>query len=103
VDDAEIADGVNFHGDVVAGDDGLRRDVERFNAQAHAREHFDAPNDDIHGRALGFRQHATEAQNHAALQFLNDVQRFPDPDEYEADDDQSAYTEELEHVSPLSA
>src|SRR6266852_305548 len=103
VDDAEIADRVHFHGDVVAGDDVLRRDVERFDAQAHARERFDGPEDEIQPGALGLRQHAAETQHHTAFPFLDDVQRIPEPNQHEPHDDQRAYSEEHEHVSSLFA
>ena len=99
VDDAEIADGVHFHGDVVARDDVLRRDIERFDAHAHARKRFDGPEDEVEAGALRLRHHAAEAEDHAALPLFDDVEGIPEPDEHEADDDQRTYTEELEHLS----
>ena len=98
VDNAEIADGIHFYRDIVAGDDVLRRNVERFDAHAHASKRFDGPEDEIEAGALGLRQHAPEAKNHAALPLLDDVERIPEPDEHEADDDERTDAE-LEHVS----
>ncbi len=45
IDDAEITYGVYFNGDVVAGDDVLWRDVERFDAERDAIESFYGPED----------------------------------------------------------
>src|SRR5260221_447845 len=102
VDDAEITDGVHFHGDIVARDDVLRRDVQRFDAHAHARKRFDGPEHKAKAGAFGLRQHSAEAEDHAALPLFDDVQGIPEPDEHEADHDQRAYTEELEHVFLLN-
>src|SRR5258707_15620197 len=98
VDKAEIPDGIHFYRDIVAGDDVLRRNVERFDAHAHAGKRFDGPEDEIEAGALGLRQHAPETKNHAALPLLDDVQRIPEPNEHEADDDERTDAE-LEHVS----
>src|ERR1700687_450893 len=97
VDDAEITAGVHSHGDVVARDDVLRRDVQRFDAHAHARERFDGPEDEVEAGAFRLRHHTAEAEDHAALPLFDNVEGIPEQDEHEADDDERTDAE-LEHV-----
>src|SRR5262249_9627658 len=47
VDDPEVTNRVHFYRDVVAGDDVLRRNVQRFDAQRDAVEAFDGPKDQV--------------------------------------------------------
>src|SRR5438270_698069 len=99
VDDAEITHGVHFDGDVVAGDDILRRNVERFKPKADAVQRFDRPHHQPYARSLGFRQQSAQPQHHAALPLFNDVNRIPEPDQHDSDDDRHPH--ESDFHAPL--
>src|SRR5207248_10668599 len=67
-------------------DDVLRRNVERLNPHVDAVQCFYRPKNKIYAGALCFRYQSAEPQHDAALPLLDDVQRIPEPDEPQADD-----------------
>ena len=66
IDDAEVDDGVDAGGDVVARDDVLRRHVERHRAQRDAHHAVDRGDEQDEPRALGV-DHPAEPEDHRAL------------------------------------
>src|SRR4029077_8348491 len=85
IHNAEVAYRVHFYRDVVTRDHVLRRDVERFNSQRDACELVDRVQNKLQARALRLRQHSSQAQDHAALPFLNDIHGIEQPDQENQD------------------
>ena len=103
VDYAEVADRVYFYGDVVAGDDVLRRNVQGFDTEGDAVESFDGPENQIQACAFGHRQEAAEAEDYAAFPFFDDVEGVPEPDEEDEDDDDDSYESDFHFCAPDDA
>jgi len=85
VDDAEVRDGVDLHGDVVPGDDLLRRDVQRHGPQVDLHGLVDEGDEDEEPRPLDADQ-APEAEHHAALVLPGHLHRGEQEDQ--PDDEQ---------------
>ena len=75
IDDTEIDDGIDLHRYVVAADDVLRGHVENHRAQAEADDAINRTEDEDDARALGLRQELAEAEDHAALVLVEDLNR----------------------------
>ncbi len=75
--------------------------VERFDAQRDAVKRLDGPEDQAQSGGFGVRHHASEAQDHAALPFLDDVERIPEPDQKDDDGDQRAGEAEVSIIDLL--
>src|ERR1700679_59932 len=87
---AEVTYGVDLHGDVIAGDDVLRGDIESFDAQGDAREFIYGEKDQAQAGAKGIWLHPAQAQDDAAFPFLDDEDGVREPDEQ----DDYGYAEE---------
>ena len=82
VDDAEVGDGVDAHGDVVLGDDLLRRHVQRDRSQVDADHLVDERDQqDQAGALLG--DQAAEPEDDAALVLAQDPDRRGEDDQDE--------------------
>src|SRR5579859_5949 len=90
IHNAEVANRVYFNGNVIAGNDVLRRHVESFNAQRDAIKSLDGPEDQAQSGRLRFGHHASQTQNHSALPFLDDVERVPEPNQEDDYDNERA-------------
>src|SRR5262249_19686385 len=90
VDDAEIANGVYFHADVVAGDDVLRGNIEGFETQADAIERRDRPEYEADSSFFSVRYKTAQTEDHAAFQFFDDVERIPEPQQQDTESNQPA-------------
>ncbi len=77
---------IHFQGDVVAGDDVLRRDFQRLLAQVHAHHAVQRGEDQDNARAFRIFQEAAQAEDHAALVLAQDLDGI---DDVQADDDDS--------------
>src|SRR6185312_7477044 len=86
VDDAEVRDGVDLRGDVVARDQVLRRDVERDRAQVDADHAVDAGDEEDDPRAL-LPEQAAEAEHDGAFVLAQDPDRRARNGEDDGDDD----------------
>src|ERR1700687_1575944 len=86
VDHAEVANRIDLHRDVVARDDVLRRNVERLNPHVDPIQRFNRPKNQIYARALCLGYQPAEPKYHAALPFLDDIDRIPEPDQQQAND-----------------
>ncbi len=94
VDDAEGDDGVDLEGDVVAGDDVLRRDLHGLLAEGDANDLVEGAEDPDDAGALGGLLHAAEAEDDAALILFEDVEGV---DEVEDDDGDGEEERERHH------
>ncbi len=86
VDHAEVDHRVDLDGDVVAGDDLLRRHLMGDGAQVDARHAVDEGNDEEQARALG-PLNAAQAEDDAALVLLDDFDRRCGDHESDDEDD----------------
>ena len=78
IDDPEVDHGVHLHGDVVAGDHVLRRDLQRVDAEGNAHDAVDGREHQDDARAFRLPQHAAQPEDYAALIFpqnLDEVSR----------------------------
>ena len=75
VEDAQRDDGVDLDGDVVAGDDVLRRNLEHFLPQGDANHLIEWAEDEDDAGAFGLRQDPAEAEDDAALIFAENLDR----------------------------
>src|SRR5260370_21536295 len=100
VDYPEIANRVDFHRNVVAGDDVLRGNVERFQPHIDAIQRLNGPENQVKASRLCLGEQASEAQHYTTLPLLNDVQRIPDPDQENEQDEQQSNATYLKHVGP---
>ena len=73
IDHAQENDRVHFQSDVVAGDDVLRRNFERFLPQRNPHHAVDRGEDQNHARTLGCAQQAAKPEDDAALVFGQDL------------------------------
>ena len=99
VDHAQKNDRVDFQRDVVAGDDVLRRNFERFLPQRNAHHAVDRAEDQNYARALGVPLQAPEPEDDAALIFSEDLdgtQQVNDED----DDANSDHRKPELHIMP---
>src|SRR5260370_191319 len=83
---AEVAYRIDLHRNVVARNNVLRRNVERFDSHVDAVERFNRPEHQPEAGILSLGNQAAKSQHHAAFPFLDDVNRIPKPDERESDD-----------------
>ena len=74
-------------GDIVAGDDVLRRHIEGDDAQADADETVNGPEDEDQAGPLGHRQEAPEAEDDGALVLVEHLDALEDVHHREDDDD----------------
>ena len=78
VDDPQGDDGVDFEGDVVAGDDVLRRDFHCFLTKAHPDNLVERAEDEDDARAGGGLLHAAKAEDDGSLVLLEDLDGVED-------------------------
>jgi hypothetical protein len=91
--DSEIEDRAYFDGDVVPGDNVLRRHVHRHGAQIDA-EHFFDERDHVRYARPARRYHAPQTKDDGALVFLENLDAGDD-DERGDDEDCSRESEQL--------
>src|SRR5581483_701038 len=85
--DLEEDDRVHLQGNVVARDDVLRRDFERLLLQRHAADAVHRLEYEDDARTLRPAEHASEAQDHAALPLVQDLDAAQQVDNDDSDDD----------------
>ena len=88
VDNAQGDDGVDLDGDVVAGDDILRRHLHDFLAERDADELVQRAQDEEEAWAFGLWECAAEAEDDGALVFAKDVDAVEEIEAEDDDDDQ---------------
>src|ERR1035441_1399293 len=86
IDDAQRNDGVDLEGDVVAGNDVLRRDFHGLLAKADADDGVDRAEDEDDAGTRGIVANATETEDHGALVLFEDLDGV---EEVEQDDGSS--------------
>src|SRR6266849_6131285 len=101
VHNAEVTDGIHFHGDVVTRDDVLGWYIQSFEAQIDAIERLDRPKNQPQARSFGLGQQTAEPQDHAAFPLFDDVERIPEPDQSDTDDEREPNEAEF-HVCLLN-
>ena len=99
IDDPQKDDGVDLQGDVVASDDVLRRDFERFLAERDAHHAVHRHEDQDYARTLRRSQQAPEAEDHATLIFRKDLDGTQEVND-EDDDGNRDYGEPKIHCEP---
>src|SRR5258708_3891205 len=72
IDDAKGENGVDFEGDVVAGDDVLRRHLHGFLSEGDTDDLIDRPEDKDDAGTLGVLPDTTETEDNDALVLLDD-------------------------------
>ncbi len=89
IDHAQEDYGIHFQRNVIASDDVLRRDFQRFLPQRNAHDAVDRRENQNHSRPFSFGQQASQAKDYAALIFgqnldgIEDVDRKDDTDHEE--------------------
>jgi hypothetical protein len=73
IQDAEIDHGVYLHRYVVTRDDILRRHFHGLNSERDAHDSVDRSEHQDDAWSFGMRQHAAQAEDHAALIFSQDL------------------------------
>ena len=80
IDDAKIQHRADFHRHVVAGDDVLRRNVQRHRPQIDSRHPLEHRDNESHARPA-IRREPAEAKDHAALVLVEHLEPAQDENE----------------------
>ena len=101
VDDAEVDDGRDAHGDVVLGDDVLWRHLQRHDAQVDAHDPVDHGDQQEETRARRAALEASEPEDHTALVLAQhlDGRREHEHEQHEQDYDNA---DDDAHLTPLA-
>ena len=97
IDHAQENNRVDFQRDVVAGDDVLRRNFQRFLPQRNAHHAVDRAEHQNDARALGLAQQAPEPEDDAALIFSQDLDGTQQVDDKD-DDSNGNYRKPEIHI-----